>query len=72
MHEDHLIVCLQTQFQLDAFRRLGSQFIGIDATHNTCHDPSHGGFYMAEGALYIRIGLLPHVGFRGLPRFVSD
>ena len=35
MHEDHLIVCLQTQFQLDAFWRLGSQFIGIDATHNT-------------------------------------
>ena len=26
-----------------------------------CHDPSHGGFYMAEGALYIRIGLPPHV-----------
>ena len=23
----------------------------------SCHDPSHGGFYMAEGALYIRIGL---------------
>src|ERR1700761_5679325 len=35
MHEDHLIVFLQTQFQLDAFRRLGSRFIGIDATHNT-------------------------------------
>ena len=26
-----------------------------------CHDPSHGGFYMAEGALYIRIGLPPCV-----------
>ena len=26
-----------------------------------CHDPSHGGFYMAEGALYIRIGLPPRV-----------
>ena len=26
-----------------------------------CHDPSHGGFYMAEGAFYIRIGLPPHV-----------
>ena len=35
MHEDHLIVCLQTQFQLDAFWHLGSRFIGIDATHNT-------------------------------------
>ena len=35
MHEDHLILCIQTQFQLDAFRRLGSRFIGIDATHNT-------------------------------------
>ena len=26
-----------------------------------CHDPSHGGFYMAEGASYIRIGLPPRV-----------
>ena len=26
-----------------------------------CHDPSHGGFYMAEGTLYIRIRLSPHV-----------
>ena len=26
-----------------------------------CHDPSHGGFYMAKGTLYIRIGLSPHV-----------
>ena len=26
-----------------------------------CHDPSHGGFYMAEGALYIRIGLPPRI-----------
>ena len=26
-----------------------------------CHDPSHGGFYMAEGMLYIRIGLPPRV-----------
>ena len=26
-----------------------------------CHDPSHGGFYMAEGTLYIRIGLPPRV-----------
>ena len=27
----------------------------------SCHDPSHGGFYMAEGAFYSRIGLPPHV-----------
>ena len=26
-----------------------------------CHDPSHGRFYMAEGMLYIRIGLPPCV-----------
>ena len=26
-----------------------------------CHDPSHGGFYMAEGVFYIRIGLPPRV-----------
>ena len=38
-HEGHLIVCLQTQFQLDAFRRLGGRFIGIDATHNTTGYP---------------------------------
>ena len=30
-------------------------------SHKVCHDPSHGGFYMAEGTLYIRIGLPPHV-----------
>ena len=29
--------------------------------HLMCYDPSHGGFYMAEGAFYIRIGLLPRV-----------
>ena len=27
----------------------------------SCHDPSHGGFYMAEGVPYIRIGLPPRV-----------
>jgi hypothetical protein len=39
MHEGQLIVCMQTQFQLDTFRRLGSGFIGIDATHNTTQYP---------------------------------
>ena len=28
------ILCIQTPFQLDAFRRLGNGFIGINATHN--------------------------------------
>ena len=32
-----------------------------EGTNPLCHDPSHGGFYMAEGASYIRIGLPPHV-----------
>ena len=32
--EDAFVLCIQTEFQLDAFRRLGSGFIGIDATHN--------------------------------------
>ena len=32
--EDAFILCIQTDFQLDAYRRLGSGFIGIDATHN--------------------------------------
>ena len=31
---DAFVLCLQTVFQLDAFRRLGDGFIGIDATHN--------------------------------------
>ena len=26
-----------------------------------CHDPSHGGSYMAEGTFFIRIGLPPRV-----------
>ena len=29
--------------------------------HPQCHDPSHGGSYMAEGAFYIRIRLPPRV-----------
>ena len=32
--EDAFVLCIQTKFQLDAFRRLGNGFIGIDATHN--------------------------------------
>ena len=32
---DAFVLCIQTSFQLDAFQRLGSGFIGIDATHNT-------------------------------------
>jgi hypothetical protein len=37
--EEHLILCIQTQYQLDAFRHLGLRFIGIDATHNTTTYP---------------------------------
>ena len=33
--EDSFVLCIQTDYQLDAFRRLGNGFIGIDATHNT-------------------------------------
>jgi len=32
--EDAFMLCIQTSFQLDAFRCLGNGFIGIDATHN--------------------------------------
>ena len=32
--EDAFVLCLQTNFQLDSYRRLGGGFIGIDATHN--------------------------------------
>lgn len=31
------VLCIQAPFQLDAFRRLGNGFIGIDATHNITH-----------------------------------
>jgi hypothetical protein len=34
LHEDVFVICFQTAFQVDAFRRLGGGFIGIDATHN--------------------------------------
>ena len=33
---------------------------GVD-TPISCHDPSHGGSYVAEGAYFIRIGLPPRV-----------
>jgi len=32
--EGTFVLCLQTEFQLDAFRHLGDGFIGIDATYN--------------------------------------
>ena len=34
LQEDIYVLCIQTPFQLDAFRRLGDGFIGIDGTHN--------------------------------------
>ena len=34
LRRDAFVLCIQTSFQLDAFQRLGSGFIGIDATHN--------------------------------------
>ena len=34
LHQDAFVFCIQTAFQVDAFRRLGDGFIGIDATHN--------------------------------------
>ena len=35
MHEKDVLLCIQTQYQLDAFQCLGCGFIGIDVTHNT-------------------------------------
>jgi len=32
--EDAFVLCIQTNFQLNAYRELGDGFIGIDATHN--------------------------------------
>ena len=34
LDQDLFILCIQTEFQLDAFRRLGNGFIGIDTMHN--------------------------------------
>ena len=34
LDEGAFVLCIQTRFQLKAFRRLGNGFIGIDATHN--------------------------------------
>ena len=41
-------------------RALGTEVMQYDMDLY-CHDPSHGGSYMAEGAFYIRIGLPPRV-----------
>jgi hypothetical protein len=34
LEDQAFVMCIQTEFQLDAFRSLGDFFIGIDATHN--------------------------------------
>ena len=35
LSEDCFVLCIQTMFQRDRFRALGSDFLSIDATHNT-------------------------------------
>ena len=35
VEEDCFILCVQTEYQRDCFRALGSNFLSIDATHNT-------------------------------------
>jgi hypothetical protein len=39
LEQDSFVLCIQAKFQLDAFRRLGNRFIGIDATHNVTAYP---------------------------------
>lgn len=34
LQDQAFVMCIQTGFQMDAFRHLGNFFIGIDATHN--------------------------------------
>ena len=34
---DTFVLCIQTNFQKEQFQRLGSNFVSIDATHNTTH-----------------------------------
>jgi hypothetical protein len=36
LSSDDFVLCIQTKFQRDQFRMLGSNFLSIDATHNTC------------------------------------
>ena len=35
LSQQSFVLCVQTQFQMDRFRALGSDFLSIDATHNT-------------------------------------
>ena len=63
MHDLKMTCCLlcsdaEKGWQVD-FPNSHPQHTGMSVVE--CHDPSHGGFYMAEGAFYIRIGLLPCV-----------
>ena len=44
-----------------SFLVLRCKYKGYILINVLCHDPSHGGSYMAEGAFYIRIGLPPRV-----------
>jgi len=37
---DTFVMCIQTPFQVDMFRRLGNGFIRIDATHNVTQYPN--------------------------------
>jgi hypothetical protein len=39
LEQDTFVLCIQARFQLDAFRRLGDRFIGVDATHNVTAYP---------------------------------
>lgn len=35
LSQQSFVLCVQTQFQMDRFQALGSDFLSIDATHNT-------------------------------------
>jgi hypothetical protein len=35
LSQDSFVLCIQTKFQRDCFLALGSDFVSIDATHNT-------------------------------------
>ena len=46
------------QHEKVAAKQLGAEYMRY---YSACHDPSHGGSYVAEGAYFIRIGLPPRV-----------
>ena len=55
----HVLCAIRMHSRMEEFPGVWSRI--REWVKTACHNPSHGGFYMAEGAFYIRIGLPPRV-----------